>query len=285
MLLQESKDALQGVLESPTSGIEHPLFGVGEAAEVGGEGIEDLSVEVLQVPVELGGGSVQGRAVLVRRRRDAGGPGVPEEVFPDRVGGRGLPGGQEGERLARPQGVSPGDVAQADLPLLGQGGEGQGHIHGERSRIEAGLQLRGELLVEREPLADPALPMAEQLADGGGAEAVLIGIRGHDAGLVHGAGCPPRGVRLEQPRLGEKRRGVLDDHRGLLAAVGLPGAQALEAVDHLVGPVGLLDDPDREGAEGVPRVGAVPPEVGEGGPEPVCGDVADGAHGPSRERI
>ncbi len=275
---------MQGVLQAAASGLEDALLDLGEAREVGEKSIGEVSVEVLQVPVELPRRPVERRDVPLRQGGDAA-PGVPEEVFPGRVRRGGPVGGDEGKRLARSQGVPPGDIAEAELLLLRQDGEGQRHGDGERAGIEARLQLGGEPAVDGEPLVDPALPVAEELAHRRGAEAVLIDVRGHDASLVHGTGCPPGGVRLQEPRLFQQRRGILDDHGDLPEAVLLPGTQPLEAVDHLVGPVGLLHHSDREGPERVLGVGAVPPEAREGGPDLLDADMADGVHGPSRARI
>lgn len=272
------------MLQTAASGLEDALLDLGEAREVGEKSIGEVPVEVLQVPVELPRRPVERRDVPLRQGGDAA-PGVPEEVFPGRVRRSGSVGGDEGERLARSQGVLPGDIAEAELLLLREGGEGQRHGEGELPRIESRLQLGGEPALQRESLESPALPVAEELAHRRGAEPVLIDVGSHDAGLVHGARCPLRGVRLQDARLLEQRRDILDDHGDLREAVLLPPAQALEAVDHLVGAVGLLDDPDREGPERVLGVGAAPPEASEGCPELAGRDVTDLGHRPSTERI
>jgi hypothetical protein len=272
------------VLETPASRLEDPLFHVGEASQIRREGLEDVPVQLLQVPVELRGGPVQRGAVVGRRRREAAPPGVPQELLPHRVRRSRPVGGEEGEGLASPQGVPPGHLGQAELLLPPEGRERQGHGDRHPAGIQAGLQLRGEPAVQPPPLLDPALPVAEQLTDRGRAQAILIHVGGDDPGLVHGARCPPRGVRLQQPRLVQERRGILDDHGDLPQTVRLPLPEPLEAIDDLVGPIPVLHYPDRQGAEGVLGIGPFPPEAGEGGLQRLDGDGTDGTHGPSRER-
>jgi len=257
-LLPVLQDALDGVLEAAPPRLEDSLLDFGETPEVGRESLEDVPVKVVQVPVQLRGGAIQGGVVLLRPGRDAG-SWVPQEVFPDPTHRRGPVRGKEGEGLAGPQRVPVGDLRQADLFLLAEGAEREGHGERQAPRVEARLELRGEPAEDRDPLVDPAGPVAEELADRFGAQAVLVDVRCDDAGLVHGARRPPGGVGLEHPRLVEERVDLLDDHRRLAQALPLTPPQPLEAVDHLVGPARLLPDPDGKRRQRVPRVGSVAP--------------------------
>jgi hypothetical protein len=264
--------------------LEHAPLDFGEAPQVGGEGLGDLAVEVLHPAVELPGGPPERRGVFLGRGWDAA-SGLPEDLLARRVRRGHAVGREERGRLAGPQRVPPRGLPETDLVLLREGGERERDVDGEGARIQSRLELGGEPAPDRDPLVDPALAVAEQLADGRGAEAVLVEVGKDDAGLVHRAGCPPGGVRLEEQRLVEDGVGLLDDDWRLPEAVFLEGPQALEAVDHLEGPVGLLDDSDGKGLERVPAAGPLPAESGEGRPELLEAEVADPVHGPSRARI
>ena len=283
MLLEEVEDALQRVREPALARLEDAPLDFREAIEVGGEGLEDVPVEVVQVPAEFLGGPIQRGVVVIRPGRDAA-AGLPQDRFPDPAFGRGPVGGEEGEGLAGPQRVSVGDFHETGLILLAEGAERERHGEREPAGIEIRLKFRAEPAVQRESLLDPAGPVAEEFPDGRDAESVLIDVRGDDAGLVHRAGRPPGGVGLQQPRLPEKRVGLLEDHGNLPEAGLLGPAQPLEPVDHLVRPARLLPDPDRERRQRVPRVGSVASEACEGGLHLLDRDVPDRGHGPSKAR-
>ena len=57
-------DALGGVLEAAPARLEDSLLDVGEARKVSGEGLEDVPVELLQVPVQLPGRPAQPRVQI-----------------------------------------------------------------------------------------------------------------------------------------------------------------------------------------------------------------------------
>jgi hypothetical protein len=151
--------------------------------------------------------------------------------------------------------------------------------------LEEALEVRVELLEEKQPPRDPGLLASEGLRDRGKAQAVVVHQRGDDVRLVHGAHAATGGVRGEHGRLQGEARDRLDDDRDLGASLGTPARESLEPVDDLVVPAFDLGDPDRQLGEGR-RAGPRAPQPGERRAQASDPDEKD-AHGfpPSRLRI
>lgn len=259
------------------AGLHDAPLGIGEAGEVGlGESVE-VPLDGLVSGGPVGGGCAERGGPLVG---DAGqgGAGIAEKGL---AGGgvRGAAeGGEEGLRFPGGEGVTADGVGQAKLVGAGEGGDGEGGGEGEAAGIEADGQLGDEAAGEREAPTDPGLLAAEELGDGGQGEAVLVGKRGGDAGLVHGAEGLAGGVGGEEARLGGGAGDGFDDDGNCREPVSNPAGQALEAVEDLEGAVGGGGDAQRERREIGPAVGPSAPQGRPGGPEAVGSDFEDGIH-------
>ena len=169
-------------------------------------------------------------------------------------------------------------VGQAHLVGAREGGDGESGGEGEAAGIESDRQLGDEAAGQRQAAPDPGLLAAEELGDGGQGEAVLVGERIDDAGLVHGAEGLPGRVGREETRLGGRAGDVLDDNGDLAEPLAGPAGQALEAVEDLEGAVGGEGDAQRQRREIGLAVGPRPPQGRPGGPETVVRDFKDGIH-------
>jgi hypothetical protein len=276
-LLDEGQDAAP-------AGLKGPALGVGEAGEVGaGELLEGVLQEV-----QAGGGVLGGlsecRRALFRPRR-LGGAGIAQEGLPRGAVRDGVVGGEERGGLAGGEGVAADHLGQLHLLALGAGTEGERRGHREASVVEAKAERGSELSGEGEAALDPSALLAEQLSDGRDGQAVVVDERTGNVGLVHRPDRAGRRVGGEEPRLQGDARGLLDDDGDLLAPVGHPDHEALEAVDHLVDAVAGGSDADGERRQERPRVAPLAAEAPERSTEPVHEDVLHQAHrGSSRGR-
>jgi len=276
-LLDEGQDAAP-------AGLKGPALGVGEAGEVGAGELLEGALEEVQARGGVLGGLSECRGALFGPRR-LGGAGIAQEGLPRGAIGDGVVGGEERGGLAGGEGVAADHLGQFHLLALGAGTEGERRGHREASVVEAEAERGSELPGEGKTTLDPGALLAEEFPDGGHREAVIVREgRGH-VGLVHRADRAGRRVGGEEPRLESDARGLLDDDGDLLASVGHPDHEALEAVDHLVDAVAGGSDADGKRRQERPRVAPLAAEAPERSPEPVHGDVLHQAHrGSSRGR-
>lgn len=226
----------------------------------------------------------EGRRARFGPRR-LGGAGIAQEGLPHGAVRDGVVGGEERGGLAGGEGVPADHLGQLHLLALRAGTEGERRGHREASVVEAETERGSELSGEGEAALDPSALLPEQLSDGRDGQAVVIDERTGDVGLVHRPDRAGRRVGGEEPRLEGDARGLLDDDGDLLAPVGHPNHEALEAVDHLVDAVAGGSDADRKRRQERPRVAPLAAEAPERSPEPVHGDVLHQAHrGSSRGR-
>jgi hypothetical protein len=109
-------------------------------------------------------------------------------------------GGEERFRLARGEGVAFDGLGEPSLLRGGEDRQSTRHREGQSAAIDARVQIRREAAREREAAVDPGGPLAQEFGDRGHGE-LVVHERGHDAGLVNGAGGLGRSVGLEKPRL------------------------------------------------------------------------------------
>jgi hypothetical protein len=259
------------------AGLHDAPLGIGEAGEVGlGKGVE-VPLDGLVAGGPAGCGCAEGGGPLVGNAGQCGAGIAKEGLAGGGVRGAAV-GGEEGLRFPGGEGVTADGVGQAQLVGAREGGDGEGGGEGEAAGIEAGGQLGGEAAGEREAPIDPGLLAAEELGDGGQGEAVLVGERGDDAGLVHGAEGLPGRVGGEETRLGGGAGDGLDDDGDPAEPLAGPAGQALEAVEDLEGAVGGGGDAQRQRREIGPAVGPRAPQGRPGGPEAVGRNFEDGIH-------
>jgi hypothetical protein len=227
-------DDLRG--QAPLAGRQDPAVGVGEAGEVEGHELVERAFGLIEAGLELAGCPAQWRDGGVPGRGN-GAPGIAQQRLAGGGVGRDAPGGEEGLGLARAQAVARERVGQARLLPARARGEGVGGGGGQPAGIDVGGHGWGQPAAERQAAVDPAATAPEQLGDLCGGEVILVSQRPHDAGLVHRAQRPPRGVGLEQPSFADDAGRVLDDDRDVGVAGAGPGRQALEPVEHLVDPI------------------------------------------------
>jgi hypothetical protein len=269
-------DDLSG--EPPLAGLQSSPFGVGEAGEVERQQLVEGPLGLIEARLELARRGAQGRD----RRRAGGGHGAAG-IAHKRLAGRHVagraPGGEEGLGLPRAHPMAREGIGDTRLIPAREHGDGGGR----GGREAAGIDLRGD--VRCEPAAEgqaavhPAPAAAEQLGNLGGREVIVVGERADHAGLIHGAQGPPRGVRLEQARLGDDAGGVFHDHGHVGVAGAGPAGEALEAVKHFVGTVARRRDTQGQRGEGAGGIGARPPQRRQRGGEPIERDLEHEAHG------
>jgi hypothetical protein len=137
-------------------------------------------------------------------------------------------------------------------PSLLRGGEerqGARQSEGQPAAIDARAQIRREAAREGEAALDPGGLLAQELGDQGHRVPVVMGEGKHDAGFVHGAGGFGRLVGDQQAGLHRRALDGLHNDGDLLATLGDPGGQTLEAVEDLVGTVGGPGDAQRQGCQ------------------------------------
>jgi hypothetical protein len=264
--------------QPPLAGLQGPPFGVGEAGEVERQQLRQGALGLIEARLEFAGRGAEGRDGARARSRH-GAARVPQQrLAGGRVAGR-APGGEDGLGLPRAQAVARHGVRQARLVATRQRRQGRGRGGGEAAGVDVRCDVGREPPAKREPAIDPPPAAAEQLADLGRREVIVLGERADDAGLVHGAQGLPRGIGLEQAGLGYDAGGVFHDHGHVRAAVMGPVGEALEAVEHLVGALPGRRDAQGQRGEGARRIGARPPERRQRGGESIDRDVEHEAHG------
>jgi hypothetical protein len=238
-LLSEVVGQLDDLRDEPSlAGLEHALFGVGEAGEI--ElcqrverllGLEETGLELARRGAEWGDRG------LARRRR--GGARIAQQRLAGRRVRRRPPGGEHGVGLAGAEPVAHDAVGQPLLFGVRQQRQGRGRGGREAAVVEMASQLGGEPTAEGQAPVHPAAPVPEDLGDLGGREMIVGGEGVDHACLVHRAHGAPRGVGLEQSRLAHDRRAgvVLDDHRHMGVPRMAPVGQPLETIEDLVGTV------------------------------------------------
>jgi hypothetical protein len=239
--------------QPPLAGLQDPAVGLGEAGEVEGQELVEGALGLVEAGLELAGGGPERRGGGCER----GGRGaawVAEPRLAGRRVGRGVPGGEQRLGLARAQPVAHDRVGQPRLLAARQARESSGRGGGQAPGIDVGGDVGGEAPAERQAAIDPGAAAPEQRHDPRRREVIVIGQRAHHARLVHRAQRAPRGVGLEQARLGHHAGGVFDHHGHARGALAGPLGQALEAVDHLVGAVPGRRHPQGQGGE---RAGAI----------------------------
>jgi len=265
--------------EPSLAGLEHALFGVGEAGELELRERFERLLGLEEAGLELAcGGAEWGDRGLARRRR--GGARIAQQ----RLAGRGVrrrpPGGEHGVGLAGAEPVAHDALGQAFLLGVRQRGQGGGRGGREAPVIEVAGQLGGESMAEGQASVHPPAPVPEELGDLGGRELIVGGEGVDHARLVHRAHGAPRGVGLEQSGLAHDRRaGVgLHDHGHVSVPRVAPVGQPLEAIEDLVGAVTGRGHP--QGQRGQRRAGirAWAAEGRERRGQSLDRDVEDQAH-------
>ncbi len=216
------------------------------------------------------------RGVARRGRRTAG---IAKQRLPgDGIIRGGAPGGQEGLGLAGAQAVAVQGGGQRRLFAARQRRQGVGRGGGELAGIDAAGHLGHQSAAEDEAPVDPAPAAAEERGDPRRREVIVIGQRAHHAGLVHRAQGAARGIGLQQPGLAQHVGRVLHDDRHVGEPGLAPAGQPLEAIEHLIGPVGRGGDAQRQRGQPAGRVRARPPQRGQRGGQLRDRQVDDEAH-------
>jgi hypothetical protein len=285
-LLELLDEALQARDEVAPAGLQHPALDVAEAAEVHPEEILDALLGGGEARLDLSRRRAQGRCPL-RAGVGRGGPRLAQEAFAGEALLGAAVGREEGLGFLVLEGVAADDLCKTPLLPVAEGAERHGHREGERSAIEAHLELRRQPPPEGEPPLDPGLLPPEEFPDRRGREPVRPRERLHDARLVHGARGLLGRVGLQKAHLARHAAHRLDDDRHLAASLRAPAGQALEAVEDFQGAILLLGDAQGHGGEVAFAVGALAAQGGEAGPEALDGHGEDESHrqGSSRGRI
>jgi hypothetical protein len=279
-LLVKAVGQLDDLRDEPSlAGLEHALFGVGEAGELEVRerferllGLEEAGLELAR------GGAERGDRGLARRRR--GGARIAQQ----RLAGRGVwrrpPGGEQGVGLAGAEPVAHDAVGQPFLVGVRQQRQGGGRGGREAPVVEMASQLGGEPMAEGQASVHPSTPVPEELGDLGGREMILGGERVDHARLVHRARGAPGGVGLEQSGLAHDRRAsvVLDDYRDVGMPRVAPVGQPLEAIEDFVGAVTGGRHPQRQRGQRRAGIRARAAEGRQRRGEVLDGDVEDQAH-------
>lgn len=105
-------------------------------------------------------------------------------------------------------------------------------------------QRGGELAREGEAALDPDALPTQELPDRRHGKSVIVGQGGRDVRLIHGSDGAGRGVRRQEAGLHGDAGGELDHDGDLLAALGTPDGQTLEAIDHLVDAIASRSNTD-----------------------------------------
>jgi hypothetical protein len=238
-LLVEAVGQLDDLRDEPSlAGLEHALFGVGEAGELERREFLERLLGLKEACLQFArGGAERGDRGLARRRR--GGARIAQQRFARRRVTGGPPGGEHGVGLAGAEPVPHDALGQALLLGMRQQRQGGGRGGREAPVIEVAGQLGGEPMAEGQASVHPAAPVPEDLGNLGGREMIIGGERADHARLVHRAHGAPGGVGLEQSGLAHDRGAgvVLDDHRDVGMPRVAPVGQTLEAIEDLVGAV------------------------------------------------
>jgi hypothetical protein len=228
---------------------------VGEARDVEGQELLEGVGRLVEAGLELPGGRTQwrgGRRGQARR----GAPRIPEQRLVGRRVGGGLPGGEEGVGLTAAQPVADDGLGQARLLAARQSGERDGRRGREPARVDVRGHRGRQPSPQEEAARDPAAAAAEQPADLGRREVIVVGQGAHHARLVHRAHGAAGRVRLEQAGLGHDADGVLDHHRHVGVALARPLSEPLEAVEDLVAAVVASGHAQRQRGERTRPIGA-----------------------------
>jgi hypothetical protein len=248
--------------QASLTGVQDPAFGVREAGDVEREELLERALGLGEASLERLGRGPERRGR--RRRRRRGAARVAEQRLPCRRVGRGLPGGEHGLGLPRPQPVAGDGLGQALLVAAGQARQRGRRRGGQPSGVDVRGDLGGQAPAERQAAIDPGAPAPEQFHDLRRREVILVGQRPHDPPLVHRAQRAPRRVGLQEPGLGHDAGGLFEHHRHRRGARAGPRGQALEAVDHLVGAVAPRHDAQGERGQPARGIGARAPERRQG---------------------
>jgi len=279
-LLVEAVGQLDDLRDEPSlAGLEHALFGVGEAGELELRELLERLLGLEEAGLELArGGAEWGDRGLARRRR--GGARIAQQ----RLAGRGVrrrpPGGEHGVGLAGAEPVAHDAVGQPFLFGVRQQRQGRGRGGREAPVVEVASQLGGEPTAEGQAPLYPPAPVPEELGDLGGREMIVGGEGVDHARLVHRAHGALGGVGLEQSGLAHDRRAgvVLDDHRDVGMPRVAPVGQPLEAIEDLVGAVTGGRHPQRQRGQRRAGIRAWAAEGRQRRGEVLDGDLEDQAH-------
>jgi hypothetical protein len=245
--------------ESPLAGLQGPPFGIGEAGEVERQQLTQGLLGLIDARLEFTRHGAQGRDGGLAGLRHGAARVAEERLAGGRVAGR-APGGEDGLGFPRTQAVAREGVGQARLLAARKRRHGPGRGRGEAAGIDLRGHVRCEPAAEGQAPVHPAPAAAEQLGDLGRREVIVVGQRADHAGLVHGTQGPPRGIGLQQARLGHDADGVFDHHRHLRGALARPPGEALEAVQYLIGPVAGRGHAQGQRGQGAGRIGPGSPQ-------------------------
>jgi hypothetical protein len=187
-----SSGVIDGLLEKgefghelTPAGFEDAPLRVGERGEVRGRELVERAFEVVEARGDRGGGGAQRRGtlrVLLRQRASR----IAQKRLARGAVGHAV-GGEQRLRLARRERVSLDGPGEAHLLRGAEHRQRASHREREASAVDARGELGREPAREREARLDPVLLLPEELGDRADGE-VVVGERGDDARLVHGAG-------------------------------------------------------------------------------------------------
>jgi hypothetical protein len=223
--------------QAPLAGFQDPPVGVSKAGEVKVQKLLESVLGLIEAGLELVGRRPQRRdGGLVGGGHDAARI-AQQRLARGRVGGD-APGLQHRVRLARAQAVARHRVRQARLLPARQRRKRGGRGGGQPTGVDARGHVGREPAAEGEATIDPGPTAAEERGDLRRREMIVVDQRAHHTRLVHGAQGPAGRVGVEQAGLGHDAGGLFHDDRDVRVALAGPLGQALEAIEHLVGPVG-----------------------------------------------
>jgi len=280
VLLLESASQLDDESgEPPLTGVEHALFGIGEAGEIKLRellqrllGLEEAGLELARGRAERGdcglAGSGRGRARITHQR------------FAGRRVRGGPPGGEQGVGLSGAEPVTHDAVGQSFLLSVRPRRQGMRRRGREAPGVEMSGQFGGQPTAEGQAPVHPPAAAPEELGDLGGREMIGGGEGLDHARLVHRAQGARGGVGLEQSGLGHHRRaGVfLHDHGHVSVPLVAPVGQPLEAIEHLVGAVHGRRHSQGERSQRGAGIRARAPQGSQRGGQSLDGDIEDQAH-------
>jgi hypothetical protein len=273
-----SSGVIDGLLEKgkfrdelAPAGFEDAPLRVRERAEVRGRELVERAFKVVEARGDRSSGGAQRRGALRVLAREAAARIAQERLARRGVGGRAV-GRQERLRLARGERVALDGPGQAQLLRGGKHRQSASRGEGQAPAVHARGELGRKPSREREARLDPVLLLAEELGDRGDRELVLVGERGDDARLVHGAGRLRGRVGRKQRRLHRRARDRLDHDGHLGSAFPSQQGQTLEAVEDLVVAVAGRGDAKRHRGERAWAVGALAAQRRERVPEARDGD-------------
>ncbi len=271
--------------EPPLAGLEHALFGVGEAGEIELRELLERLLGLEEARLELArGGAERGDRGLARRGR--GRARIAQQRLARRRVRRRPPGGEHGLGLSGAEPVAHDALGQPFLLGVRQRGQGRGGGGREAPVVEMSGQLGGEPTAEGQASVHPPAPTAEELGDLGGRELIVDGEGMHYPRLVHRAHGTPGGVGLEQSGLAHHgRAGVgLHDHGHVGVPRVAPAGQPLEAIEDLVGAIAHGRHPHGQRCQRGAGIRARAAEGSQGRGEPIDGNLEDQAHARSSDR-